>query len=621
MKQIRDTFYGLFHNKVDALGLAVFRMLFSVMLFLEAIHLWEFRHVVYDRIPFQVIAEMKYELFFAFWILTLILLFIGLFTRIATILSYVFSVLIFSSTSAFEYHVFYTYVGVSFVMMFMPVSRVFSVDSVIRTAKYSGLGSSYKPDNKVLAINYYVPVFVGIGLVYFDSVFLKLGSNMWLNGLGVWLPSSVPLAVWNDMSWILNNKVAIIALGYFVLVFETVFIFVMWFRRLWLPIVISGISFHIGIFLVYPIPLFAFTYIVLYLLLVPPHYWAKAGKLFNRRPPVYNFYYDAECPICAKTVAVVRQIDVLHRVDCLPVQVFASKQSAFKGIDEQTLLVDIHGVSAKQKVYRGYYAYIALFKSMVFFYPLAIIMSLPGVSSVGKKVYRKIAGDRDNLRCTLENCNLPPLIKPIDENESILVKGWSQANLTRSFWKYALVFLTTVQLLLIAISYTDSVMVGKLSRPFVELFSKFLGLGRHDVFLDKHFHKYNHSFRIDYVDANGNQMPIPLYDHKGMVSSYNSGIIWRNVTFNVVTPTLKPDVLTDGFTPYLNHYLRERRLDESSAEFRLYIREIETTDHWQHDFLRRQMAKPWKAAGTCKVSAGQYEFNWTPEMLAVFASE
>ncbi len=621
MKQIRETFYGLFHNKVDALGLAVFRMLFSVMLFFEAIHFWEFRHVVYDRIPFGVIAELKYELVFAFWILTLFLLFIGLFTRVATILSYVFSVLVFSSTSAFEYHVFYTYVGVSFFMMFMPVSRVFSVDAVIRTAKYSGLGSSYKPDSKVLSINYYVPVFVGVGLVYFDSVFLKLGSNMWLNGLGVWLPSSIPLAVWNDMSWILNNKAVIIALGYFVLGFEAVFIVAMWFRRLWLPIVISGISFHIGIFLVYPIPLFAFTYIVLYLLLIPPHYWTKATQLFGRKPAVYKFYYDAECPICAKTIAVIRQIDILHRVDCLPVQVFAPQQPAFGGIDEHTLLVDIHGVSASQKVYRGYAAYVALFRSMVIFYPLALVMSMPGISLIGKRIYKKIAGDRDNLRCTLENCNLPPLVKPIDENESILVKGWSQANLTRLFWKYALIFLMVLQILMIGISYANSDVVDKISRPFVELFSKFLGIGRHDVFLDKHFHKYNHSFRIDYVDAKGNQSPIPLYDNNGMVGSYNSGIIWRNVTFNVVTPTLKADVLMEGFTPYLKHYLMEGQHDETSAEFRLYIREIETTDHWQHDFLRRQMAKPWKPAGTCKVSAGQYEFNWTPQMQAVFASE
>lgn len=89
-------------------------------------------------------------------------------------------------------------------MMFMPVSRVLSVDSLLQKVKYTNIGRPYRPDRKVLEINYLIVVFTAIGLVYFDSVLRKFSSPMWTDGLGVWMPSSLPMVVWNDTTLILN---------------------------------------------------------------------------------------------------------------------------------------------------------------------------------------------------------------------------------------------------------------------------------------------------------------------------------------------------------------------------------------------------------------------------------
>ena len=216
---------NVFNEKVDAIGLSVFRMLYALVLFCETIQLFKFRHIIYDKEPFQYIGEIDVKFIFFFWFVVLGFLFLGLFTRFSTILNYIFGVIVFSSAKKFEYHIFYIYVNINFLLLFIPVSRVFSIDSLIKKIKYTSVRFQYVTDRKVQEINYLAIVFCSIALVYFDSVFLKLSSPMWMNGLGMWLPSSLPMVTWNDTSVLLNQEGLIKFLGYFVIVFEALFIF------------------------------------------------------------------------------------------------------------------------------------------------------------------------------------------------------------------------------------------------------------------------------------------------------------------------------------------------------------------------------------------------------------
>ncbi len=118
-------------NKLDSTGLAVFRMFYMTILFLELLQLYKFRVVMYSRDSLLYFGEFNPEYIYKFWFIVVLFLFFGLFTRVSSIINYLFSVIIFSSAVAFEYHVFYAYVGLNFLLMFMPVSRVFSLDSII----------------------------------------------------------------------------------------------------------------------------------------------------------------------------------------------------------------------------------------------------------------------------------------------------------------------------------------------------------------------------------------------------------------------------------------------------------------------------------------------------------
>jgi hypothetical protein len=268
-------------KKVDSTGLAIFRICFSSVLTLQILVFYRFKHMMFDRIPFVYVGEIEPDLFLASWLIATICLIFGLFTKPASIVNYVMGVMVFSSSKQWEVHVFYSYVGISFLMMFLPMGKRFSLDNLIRRFKYSN-NTLYEPNYLVSAIHYSAPILFGIGFMYFDSVLFKLQTYMWMNGIGMWMPATIPAATWNDTSFILNQKELVIFLNYFVIVFELLFVVLMWFKHFRLPIFIIGTIFHIGIGITYPIPLFAAAYASMYLLLVPLSVWASLGKLFDK---------------------------------------------------------------------------------------------------------------------------------------------------------------------------------------------------------------------------------------------------------------------------------------------------------------------------------------------------
>lgn len=275
------TLKNILWNRVDATGLAVFRMCFISIMIYEVSQFYEFRHIIYDKTPFIQTGEFNIRYLFHFWFIALGLLLIGLFTRTASIINYIFCVIIFGCLVQFNYAVFGIYTAMSFLILFMPVSNVLSFDSLIE-----------KKNTKVLAANYLVPVFVGIGFIYFDSAMHKLVSPMWLKGLGVWLPASIPMISYRDMSWLLNQEFIMKFISHIVLIFETVFIFLFWIKPLRIPFLILGIIFHVGILITFPIPSFALGMIAVYVLMVPIRWWSMFNVKNVELPDGILFGFD-----------------------------------------------------------------------------------------------------------------------------------------------------------------------------------------------------------------------------------------------------------------------------------------------------------------------------------------
>lgn len=258
-------------TQVSALGLGVFRVAYGCVLFLEVAQLFYFRHFFFDPVPYLSPSATGLTVALAAWLVVVGCLIVGLFTRPAAIANYVFTVVSLSRFTTFEYHHDCIMIGVNFLLMCLPVGRRLSLDRLIAARRTAP--SELRDTASVLA--YEVPLFLCVALVYFDSALYKLFSPMWAAGLGVWQPASFPYATLVDWSWLLDHQLLVKAMGYLVMGFELLFIVLMWFRRARVPLLVVGIGFHLGIFFVLALPLFALGMASLYLLLVPPDWWER----------------------------------------------------------------------------------------------------------------------------------------------------------------------------------------------------------------------------------------------------------------------------------------------------------------------------------------------------------
>lgn len=263
----------LFDKKISGSGLALFRGVYGCVLLAESLQIFHYRHLIYDPIPYIEIIEFSFGALLTIWIFFILLFILGLFTRLATIMNYLFTLVVISSMGGFEYHLDYSLVSINFVLMFAPVSACWSLDRKWFASENEG---------KISVIYPYLLLFMGIGLVYFDSVFWKLSSPGWMYGLGVWKPAALPQMIHHNQLAFLDQYPAMLFLNYLTIAFEGVFLFIFRWKQARILILAIGLGLHLGIYIMFPIPLFAWGMISLYTLLIPISWIDRLGEWFNQ---------------------------------------------------------------------------------------------------------------------------------------------------------------------------------------------------------------------------------------------------------------------------------------------------------------------------------------------------
>ena len=270
-------------KKISASGLAVFRIAYHLVFLFEIFKIFNYRQLYFDEIPFLKPHFPDTTLILILWLFIIFSIIIGYRTKLFSIINYIFGLVFISSAVSFEYHMFYAYTGMNFLFMFLPSSSAFSLDYLRKKFYLAKQGKVYIAP-KVSKINYFIPVFLGLALVYFDSViFYKFKSNVWMNGLGLWLPSSLPHVTISDFQWILNQEMLVKFLSYVTLVFEFVFLFIFWIKKFRIPLFVIGLALHVGIYFEYPIPYFALGCMSIYLLMVPVSLWDNLNSFFKKK--------------------------------------------------------------------------------------------------------------------------------------------------------------------------------------------------------------------------------------------------------------------------------------------------------------------------------------------------
>jgi predicted DCC family thiol-disulfide oxidoreductase YuxK len=610
MKKITNFLRKSYDKKIDGTGLAVFRIAYSIVLLCEIGQMFYFKELIFDKIPFIDKAEINFGIPIAIWFISVLMILFGFFTRFATIINYLLSLILIGSIGSFEYHVFYAYMGINFLLIFMPISQCLSLDRLLLKLKYSNTTFQYNPPKKVSQIFYYTLPFIGLGLVYFDSVFYKMASDMWINGLGSWLPSSLPMITHVNTSFFLNQEYIVKFVGWFTILFEFTFVFIFYKKRLRVILTILGLILHFGILIQFPIPWFALTAITIYILMVPVSFWQKLFVSKNTKQDFF-FYYDTECPLCIRTKITISHLDWFNKIGFKTVQFDAQDNEKLTLIEQNVLLDDIHSIDKHNNVYLGVDTYIQVFKRIFYLYPLYLILKIPGIYHIAKRIYSYIALNRDTERCTEENCGYNPPSIPND-NEIKILQNLTLYDLKGKLIINFIIILTLLQIGILYKSWTFDFLkettnfknskIDKIISTTVSAYSTVtkiaFGITAHPVFSDKiHFTNYNHIIEVVYIDKKKKEIWLPIIDKNGQPDFYIYGSNWVNWTFRVDKIEVDMNQLEKGVERYSAFWAHKNNIDLNDATFLIKVKKIESIDKWEKDFLNKQIAKPWIDGG------------------------
>ncbi|AYB33097.1 DCC1-like thiol-disulfide oxidoreductase family protein [Chryseolinea soli] len=612
IRYLIDVIERAYTKKIDGSGLALFRIVYGVVLLCEVIQLFYFRHLVFDKIPYLSPSEIDFAIPLIFWMISLVFLIVGLYTRYAAIVNYILSVTLIGTIQSYEYHMFYMFVGTNFLLIFLNVSQVNSLDRLRSKLKYSTTRFQLEPTRKVNALHYYAIPLMSVGFTYLDSVFFKLTSHIWLSGLGMWAPVSLPQTTQFNVSFLLNLKWVMLGLGYITLIFELLFIFLFWRKKWRWFLFVVGVGLHIGIVVMFPIPWFGLGMMSFYLLLVPVGTWSKIRKAFQAKKPLLEFFYDEECPLCIRVKIILSHFDVFNVIEFKSVQRYAAQTPALSNYSQEQLLNSIFSVSSKGKVLKGIDTYIFVFLRLPALFPLGLIMKFPGVYQISKLVYRKVAEDRVVERCTEDNCGYTPVPVYIADTDNIkLLKNLTLKQFKIRVITFLLVFFVILQL---NVSYNSDLVnavktkigfknsaperiIQKITSPARKFSKIYFGICHHPLFLDSHFDGYNHIIAIEAVGENGKTYWLPIIDKNGMPGSYLYGFVWAKWTFRVNSPRINQNRLAQGIRDFTAFWATNNGIPLNKFKFNVYVKKVEVPSQWKLDHLNNQIKQNWQLAG------------------------
>lgn len=275
-------------------------------------------------------------------------------------------------------------------------------------------------------------------VIYGTSAWDKLLGTMWIKGTAVasalhhldfarfpreWMDAIAPLSP---------------AISYGTITFELLWLLLLFPARMLEAVglargrvkralLVAGVAFHGGIFILMDVGSFSMAMFVAYLGLLNEEDFEAARKLWNRRFAKkfssIAILYDGHCGLCRRSIFWLQLLDFLHRLR--PIDFHDAKlrkeiapDLSFAKLDKALHIrfIPLSFVrcpkscvrSPKSKVlrptsYPGFSAFRKLSWSLPLLLPLAPFLYYPGISHLGDYVYRQIAARRK--KCTHENCS------------------------------------------------------------------------------------------------------------------------------------------------------------------------------------------------------------------------
>ncbi|MDD4914242.1 MAG: DCC1-like thiol-disulfide oxidoreductase family protein [Methylococcales bacterium] len=609
---------ALYLKKAPATGIGLFRILFGLVTLQEILFLIYFNHLIFDPIPFLDVEFPMIVFFLWLWALVALALTLGYRCQFASIANYLFWLVFVNFTPMqrdFDGGFDLFMIGANFFLIFMPIDKAFAIDELRKKLARPFVHYSQYSQSVVSALVYYLPVAVCLGFLYFDSAIHKMFAEHWRNGLGAWLPSSIPYYMSAiDMSWLLNFEIPQKIIGYTIIVFQFTFLFLFQQRNLRPLYFLIGVGLHLGITLSFNIYPFGMGMLAFYTLVMPFAWYRWLGNWLRAERPLLTVFFDQQCPLCCRTVLTLNHFDVLHCIDFKAAQVYAKDYPELKALDAEQLLTDLYAVDRQGRLYAGVATYARIFIAMRYPALIGWFLKLPLVYPLACRRYRKIADARARVGCDVACAPAPSAAEFGKTLYERIFEAGEGAPVRSAVHK-----ISKVLVVLILFQVNSSLHYGLLYRLHVDtrqsrvggvltdmsnallMFSNtFLGITPHALYLHDHFAGYDHLLAITYLDAAGGEHWLPFVNQEGRLLAPNWGRVhsmWANIA---VTPNIDEFRLKKFIMKVTAFWGLKTGLDLEKTRFIIKMKKISTPFHWEKDLRSNNLSGEWQSIGTAQ---------------------
>ncbi|WP_031433783.1 DCC1-like thiol-disulfide oxidoreductase family protein [Methylomarinum vadi] len=604
---------SLYQQQAPATGVGLFRLLFGLVTLQETLFLLYFNHLIFDPIPYLDVEFPMIYLFICFWAVVACCVTVGYRCQQSIIANYIFWLVFVNFTPMqrdFDGGFDLFMIGTNFFLIFMPTDKAFAIDALRKKLARPFVHYSKYPQETVSKLAYYVPVAICLGFLYFDSAIHKMFAEHWRNGLGAWLPSSMPYYVSAlDMSWLLNNEILQKTIGYTIIVFQFTFIFLFHVRRLRPLYFVIGAGLHLGITLTFNIYPFGLGMLIFYTLVAPFSWYRIVGSWLQAESPALTVFYDERCPLCNRTVLVLNHFDVFKCIDFKGAQTYAQQFPALKSVSEAELMTDLYALDGQGHLYSGVDTYAQILRKMRYTFLLGWFMQWPGIYQIARGYYRKIADSRARVGCD-ESC--------LYESEAIKATLYDRyftakdaKTVRRSCHR-----LSKFLLLLFVLQLNSSLHYGivyrldwgakqnalshalvNASNSLIMLSQTFLGITPHALYLHDHFEGYNHLIALTYLDNNGEERWLPFVNEQGRLLAPNWGRVhsmWANIA---VTPNIDDLRLRKFIMKVTAFWGIKSGLNLDATTFLVKLKKIDAPFTWRKNLRNDNLSGTWDTIG------------------------
>ena len=123
------------------------------------------------------------------------------------------------------------------------------------------------------------------------------------------------------------------------------------------------------------------------------------------RLPQLIVLFDGGCPLCRRTVRMLRTIDWRHRLQFVDGTDAQSRERIAPGLTEAAVLVEMYVVDEHGGRLGGFEGYLRIARVVPLMWPFGLLGRLPGLRQAGRAMYRVVAANRIRRgRCTDEMC-------------------------------------------------------------------------------------------------------------------------------------------------------------------------------------------------------------------------